>query len=282
MDIVGSIKEVSIAPYYRKHLLSTLEYSYAKWQFGRHRVGSPREFLCELGISPEVALEGYTRWAPMLKSVVEKVRSKPGHHGGISVEDGMVLFGIVRALRPRVLIETGVAAGVSNSFINAALLENGVGTLYSIELPAAQCRAARHEDGGTFAWPDSGVRWAVPSQIRGEIGYRNVVILADVRMALPRLLGSLPHVDFFFHDDLHTPDHMLWEYELVWPHLRAGGVLISDDANFGWIRFCRQLNTNGEMFRNMQRLTAIRKPRPSEAFSVSGPPELTQSFPIEG
>jgi hypothetical protein len=63
----------------------------------------------------------------------------------------------------------------------------------------------------------------------------------------------------FFHDDLHTPDHMLWEFELVWPYLRAGGVLVSDDVNFSWIRFCRQQRLSAEAFYNVQRLTAVRK-----------------------
>jgi Methyltransferase domain len=260
MDIIGSIKEVSVAPYYRRHSLATLEYSYAKWQFARHRIQTPHEFLEGIGISSKAALAGYARWAPILESVVRKVRSRPGQQGGISVEDGMVLFGIIRALRPKILIETGVAAGVSNSFINAALLENEVGTLYSIELPPAKSKAVRHEDGVTFAWPDIGVGWAVPPEIRKQIAYRNVLILEDVRIALPRLFGVIPYVDFFFHDDLHTPDHMLWEYETAWDHLLPGGIVVSDDANFGWIKFCRRLNLNGETYRNMQRLTAVRKP----------------------
>jgi hypothetical protein len=54
---------------------------------------------------------------------------------------------------------------------------------------------------------------------------------------MPSLVRRLPPVDIFFHDDLHTPEHMKWEYDLVWPHHAPSGVLISDDANYGWLRF---------------------------------------------
>lgn len=260
MDILGHIKEILITPCYRRDPLEIFWYSYAKWRFALHRVYTPEEFLSGMGISPRRALKGYSRWREMLEGVVARVREKQGHQGGVSVEDGIVLFGIISALQPEYLVETGVAAGVSNSFINAALIENGHGILYSIELPPDKSAAGRHEDGGVFAWPTSGVGWAVPPQIRAAIGTRNVLVLEDVRTALPRLLNSIPQVDLFFHDDLHTPAHMLWEYELIWPHLRKKGILVSDDSNFAWIRFCHDRLVKDGRFRNMQRLTAAWKP----------------------
>ncbi len=45
--------------------------------------------------------------------MIEAVRQKQGHQGGISLEDGVILYGIIRALKPQVVVETGVAAGVS-------------------------------------------------------------------------------------------------------------------------------------------------------------------------
>ena len=34
----------------------------------------------------------------------------------------------------------------------------------------------------------------------------------------------------FFHDSLHTPEHMRFEFDAAWPHVAPGGVLASDDA----------------------------------------------------
>ncbi|MFY9528530.1 MAG: class I SAM-dependent methyltransferase [Candidatus Acidiferrales bacterium] len=188
-----------------------------------------------------------------------KVRAASGQHGGVSLEDGRLLYGIVRALQPEYVIETGVAAGVSNAFLSAALLENDHGQLFSVELPPSECQGQLHRDGLEFAWPERGVGWAVPTEIRSKIGKRNELILGDVKKVLPALVQRLPRLDVFFHDDLHTPEHMKWEYDLVWPCLAPGGMLISDDANYGWLRFCRERGLRRFRAVNLQRLTAARK-----------------------
>ena len=36
-------------------------------------------------------------------------------------------------------------------------------------------------------------------------------------------------IDIFFHDSLHTYDHMMFEYLTSWDYLKEGGVLFSDD-----------------------------------------------------
>ncbi len=260
MNVLAHLSEVLTVPYYRRSPMETLRYSYAKYKFAMGRVYTAEVFLEKLGIPLDQAFRGYERWRPILERTFASVRQKQGQQGGVSLEDGMVLYGIVRATKPEFLIETGVAAGVSNSFINAALLENGSGLLYSIELPPAQSAAGMHQDGGVFAWPESGVGWAVAPEIREAIGSRNTLILEDVRTALPALLARIPRVDLFFHDDLHTPDHMLWEYDTIWPRLAPKGLLLSDDSNFGWIRFCRERGMEEGCCMNLQRLTAIRKP----------------------
>jgi len=54
--------------------------------------------------------------------------------GSISYEAGILLYAMVRALKPEVVVETGVANGVSSSFILKALDRNSRGRLYSIDL----------------------------------------------------------------------------------------------------------------------------------------------------
>jgi hypothetical protein len=47
----------------------------------------------------------------------------------------LMLYAIVRAYKPDIVVETGVARGASSSFILCAMHENGKGHLYSIDLP---------------------------------------------------------------------------------------------------------------------------------------------------
>jgi len=259
MKLWRFVREVATASYYRNRPLEAARLAYAKWLFSRRRVNSPGEFLQRLDVDPASALAGLERWRGLLEQTVASVQREPGQHGAISMQDGVILFGLVRLEKPDTVVETGLAAGVSTAFLLAGLIENGGGALYSIELPADRAGEGAHADGARFDWPRRGAGWAIPEAIRNSRLASHHRIEGDARTALPALLARLPGLDLFFHDDLHTPPHMLWEYETVWPKLRPNGWLVSDDSNFGWIRFCRNHGLDGRAYVNLDRLTAARK-----------------------
>ena len=122
------------------------------------------------------------------------------------------LYIVVRATRPRVVVETGVLYGASSAHILAALARNGEGELYSIDLP--------HEP----AEPPHG--FLVPD----ELGGRWTLIVGDSRRELPTLLDRLSAIDLFHHDSMHTFQHMTWEFQTVLSHLTLNGVLSSHDV----------------------------------------------------
>ena len=256
--MIYSLKEIAGSAYYRTHPVESLQFIYSKWAFARWRINDPIAMLETLDLDPIAALSGFDRWSKMLEHVVFEVAQESGQ-GGINMPEGKFLFAITRALRPEILIETGVAAGVSSCFLMAALVENGSGTLYSLDLPVAGHTQLKCADASQYTWPQRGAGWAIPNELKKRIGLRHHLILEDVRTALPRLLAELGSVDFFFHDDLHLPDHMLWEYECIWKHLRNGGVLASHDVNMGWIRFCRHRRIPRQRLVNLNRLCAVRK-----------------------
>jgi hypothetical protein len=253
------VSELIGARCYRHSPLASARSLYAKWLFSRSRIQSPVEFLQTLGIDGVAALASFGRWRPILQTAMEQIAAKKTGQGGVSLKDGMILFGLVRALQPEYIIETGIAAGISTSFLAAALLENGHGHLYSIELSVSPNDELSLPDGARYSWQKHGVGWAIPREIRRSLNGNHSMILSDVRTALPPLVQSLPHVDLFFHDDLHTPEHMLWEYDIIWPKICVGGVLLSDDANYAWVEFCRRRGLNN-CLRNIDRLCGARKP----------------------
>ncbi len=259
MSLSRFAHEVSQASHYRIRPMAALRYAYAKWVFRRFRQASPSEFLLGLGIDVDLAFLGFSKWRSRLESVVSAVQRGNNVQGGISFADGKILYGLVRALKPDYVIETGVAAGVSTSFFAAAIVENGRGRLFSIELPPELASRRALADGSVYAWRERGVGWAIPDEIRRALGDRHRLILQDVRTALPTLLDELTCVDIFFHDDLHTPDHMYWEYGIVWAKLSPRGVLVSDDANHGWIKFCGERGFDETAFHNVDRLCALHK-----------------------
>jgi predicted O-methyltransferase YrrM len=122
------------------------------------------------------------------------------------------LYLLVRAARPRIVVETGVLYGASSAHILAALARNGEGELYSIEIG----RDPREPPHDHF----------VPQELRPHWK----LIIGDSRRELPSLLARRAPIDMFHHDSLHTFEHMSWEFETALPHLSSSGVLSSDDV----------------------------------------------------
>jgi hypothetical protein len=98
-----------------------------------------------------------------------------------------------------------------------ALEANGHGTLYSIGLDDPQYLPAGKSLG-----------WIVPQELQS----RWKLLIGDSRTILPVLLDEIRSTDIFIHDRLHTYEHMLWEFRMAYQHLRPGGLLFSDDAQW--------------------------------------------------
>jgi len=126
---------------------------------------------------------------------------------------GQLCYAVARAIRPRTVIETGVCYGVTSAYLLAALEKNEQGHLYSIDLPPLG------KDGDDY------VGWLVPKELEKRWTLRR----GTSQRLLGPLIAELGTVDLFVHDSLHTYKNMKKEFETVWPALRAGGVLISDD-----------------------------------------------------
>src|ERR1039458_6837401 len=127
----------------------------------------------------------------------------------------LVQYAVVRACRPEVIVETGVASGVSSSHLLLALERNQKGTLHSVEISDASYLPQGKEVG-----------WVVPPGLRA----RWRLHIGDSAGILPSLLQELGEVDIFIHDSLHTYEYMKFEFQLAGPHIRRGGLLFADDA----------------------------------------------------
>jgi predicted O-methyltransferase YrrM len=53
---------------------------------------------------------------------------------------------------------------------------------------------------------------------------------------------------------------MHWEFDLVWPHLSPGGVILADDVNHGWLAFAEAVGQVDTARSNVRRFAGIRKP----------------------
>lgn len=128
-------------------------------------------------------------------------------------QSGLLLYAICKIMRPDKVVETGVAYGLSSSYILKALTENNKGTLYSID--------------STFRpWETKQmIGSAIPEDFRKRWNF----IFGTSSEKLSTLLKSLQTTDIFIHDSLHTYNNMMFEFTTAWPHIRKNGLLLSDD-----------------------------------------------------
>jgi len=119
---------------------------------------------------------------------------------------------LVRAMKPDIVVETGICYGASSAYILQALAENGRGELYSIDV------------GNTCDEPPND--FFIPERLTD----RWRLIIGDSKKKLPQLLSKLRSIDVFQHDSPHSYEHMLWELDTAFAHLRPNGVLSSHDV----------------------------------------------------
>jgi hypothetical protein len=174
------------------------------------------------------------------------------------VTSGEALYVIVRTVQPSVVVETGVAAGLSSTCILAALERNAQGELHSIDLP-------NHEEQycpGLGLRPiavlpeDKPTGFLIPETLRA----RWHLYIGNTRDRLPSLITELGRLDIFVHDSEHTYGTMTFEYEAAWSHLRPGGFLISHDVNWNnaFRDFCKRHDVKPTYFWRVG-LGAVRK-----------------------
>lgn len=146
------------------------------------------------------------------------------------IRSGEIPYVIVRALKPKVVVETGVAAGLSTACILAALEQNGLGELHSIDLPNYERAylSALSKEPSAILPKDKSPGFLVPEGLRS----RWHLHLGNSCDLLPHLLSKLRTLNLFLHDSEHTYGTMIFEYETAWLHLEPGGILLSDDV--GW------------------------------------------------
>ncbi len=118
-------------------------------------------------------------------------------------------YALVRAKKPRVVVETGVDKGLGSVVLASALLRNAAegheGQLIGIDID-----------------PNAGYL------LNGPYAKAGKVVFKDSLQALRELSAG---VDLFIHDSDHNPEFEAAEYRAVQPKLAAGALVLSDNAD---------------------------------------------------
>lgn len=128
------------------------------------------------------------------------------------------LYQLIVSRSPAVVVETGFASGLSAMHILSAMDVVGRGTLYSVECFVNQ--------------PIFHPRLRFVKGMSHEV--------------LHKLAGESGPWDFFLHDSDHEVGCTTYEYEMAWAFVRSGGVIMTDDYEWGthrsWQQFMSRYN----------------------------------------
>jgi len=177
--------------------------------------------------------------------LAEELKIHGDGYGGQMTREAPAIYSLVRLLKPRVVVETGVADGVTSSYILRALEDNGEGKLYSIDLPSSLLPEGRRPG------------WIVEEGLRKRWELR----IGDAAQLLPPLLEELGDIDMFLHDSLHTYGHMMLEFRAAWPRLKPGGLFLSHDVgqNRSFFDFLKEKGIGWGRWRVLHVLGGLRK-----------------------
>ena len=134
---------------------------------------------------------------------------------GISLESSEALYGVVMRARARVVLEVGMACGVSSLAILTALGDLGEhGRLISID-------------------PHQSTQWrrcGVTAVERAGLGDRHRLIEEASQLALPRLLAEETRVQVAYIDGWHTFDYAFLDFWYADQMLAVAGVVGFNDC----------------------------------------------------
>ena len=131
----------------------------------------------------------------------------------ISSDSRKFLYILCRITKPKNVIETGVAYGLSSFYILSALKKNKFGKLTSI-------------DSVFRPWQSEAMIGSIiPKNLRDNwklvLGKSNEKLLDEFK--------KINDVEIFIHDSLHTYKNMTFEFNCAIDNIKDRGIIISDD-----------------------------------------------------
>jgi predicted O-methyltransferase YrrM len=190
------------------------------------------ETLVEAASVPHAA-QVFERRSYVEQYLKELDRKHHAHYvpGWVNLDDALFLYWLVRQVKPRTIVQSGVCNGLSAAFMMLGLVKNGPeGRLHVIDLPPVfDARDPAWTVEGKvygFVIPEGRTSgWLVPDAYRDRFEVWN----GDAKDLLPKMVDRIGSIDFFYHDSDHTYNHMMFEFHQAKRKLNEGGLVVGDD-----------------------------------------------------
>lgn len=144
------------------------------------------------------------------QKLVDKESNQMNNRWNAGLQLTILLYSLIRSSRVKVIIETGVANGITTNTIMQALLHsNSAGELHSFDILP--------ETKGVY---DGSGNWHF-HQLHPK----------KAHLEITQTVNKLSNIDLWLHDSNHGYRWQKFEYELAFGKLRKGGILVSDDVD---------------------------------------------------
>ena len=159
---------------------------------------------------PKSACNFISEAEKLFDSVVVKLQPVTNLRWNAEKQLFTLLYAVVKAKNPKVVIETGVANGITTNAIMKALeLSNNNGELHSFDILQETSKAYIGKGKWNF------------HLLSSKNTYKQIV----------NVITKLPKADIWVHDSNHGYRWQKFEYLLALKSLNTGGILISDDVD---------------------------------------------------
>lgn len=221
------VKEKLRVPRFMQSILKRLKYYLRKSMTAMlHRIIIPRDFykslnleldvnalLLKLGVNSDEIKQFNSEFSELEGSLSERVVSaKLNYPDQFKMETGSarLLYSIIRKMEPDKITETGVANGISSYYILHALLNNGKGRLFSIDIS---------QNVGLILTQEEKKNWEL------------IVLSKPSKDSFHKAISKIGEMDLFLHDSNHNYRWQSIELNSAYSHIRNKGFLMCDDVD---------------------------------------------------
>jgi hypothetical protein len=216
-----------------------------------------KALVAYMGVSPEELIGYYDEllndqeFLSLINDRISEVKKNWGFKKGVfametipSVDwfafERVLIYVLIRHLKPRVVLETGVYYGGNSAFALLALNRNNSGKLISVDYPDYDIRLSgldsfRHSLVGDSELYDPALRpgFMIPEYLKANWE----IIEGDSLQVIPSLNEEF---DLYIHDSDHSMEFLSLELAAAWEKLSKSALILVDDIDWSnaFYAFC--------------------------------------------